>query len=161
MHRAGVRALTGALLLNVSRLDFGAVGQADSKTLSITLTNGGNSDVSITEISIDNAQAFQTNLTNGLIPRGTSATFSVNFLPTGLVGTQIGTLRITTDAQTASVNVPLNGTATGTPSGGGGGGGGCTMAVGDSTVDYGLTLILLLAMGGGLVRRYRLMLKHK
>ena len=161
MHRAGVRALTGALLLNVSRLDFGAVGQADSKTLAITLTNGGNSDVSITGISIDKPEAFQTNLTNGLIPRGTSATFNVTFLPTGLVGTQIGTLRITTDAQTASVNVPLNGTATGTPSGGGGGVGGCTMAVGDSTVDYGLTLILLLAMGGGLVRRYRLMLKHK
>ncbi len=157
MHRAGVRSLTGALLLNVSRLDFGSVAQADSKTLSITLTNGGNSDVSITGISIDNAQAYQTNLTNGLIPRGTSATFNVTFLPTGLVGTQIATLRITTDAQTASVNVPLNGTATGTPSGGGGGGGGggCTMAVGSSAVDFGLTLVLLLAIGGGLLRRFR------
>ena len=158
MHRAGVRALTGALSLDVSRLDFGTVAQSDSKTLAITLTNGGNSDVSITGINIDNAQAFQTNLTNGLIPRGTSATFNVTFLPTGLVGTQIATLRITTDAQTASVNVPLNGTATGTTSGGGGGGGGgggCTIAIGNSAVDYGLTIVLLLAMAGGLLRRFR------
>ena len=163
MHRAGVRALTGTLSLNVSRLDFGAVGQSDSKTLSITLTNGGNSDVSITRIDINNAQAFQTNLTNGLIPRGTSATFNVTFLPTGLSGTQIATLSITTDAQAASVNVPLNGTATGTPSGGGGGGGGggCTMAAGASTVDYGLTIMLLWAIGGGLLRRGRPMPKRK
>ncbi|MEY4730105.1 MAG: hypothetical protein RL020_1263, partial [Pseudomonadota bacterium] len=91
MHRAGVRALTGTIALNVTQLDFGSVAQANTKVLQFTLSNTGNSDVSITSLSVDNLQAFNTNLTNGLIPRGTTATFDAIFSPTAL-GTQTGNL---------------------------------------------------------------------
>jgi bacillolysin len=141
MHRAGARTLTGTLSLSAAQLDFGAVEQTGSKTLQLTLSNPGNSDVSITEINIDNPQAFQTKLSNSLIARGTSATFDVTFVPTGLTGTQTGTLVIKTDAQLSSLQVPLNGIAT---SGGGGGGGGCAIAAGSAGSDYGLVLLLLL-----------------
>lgn len=153
MHRAGARNLSGAISLNVTQLDFGSVAQSGSKTLQITLTNNGNSDVSITEILIDNPQAFQTQLSNSLIPRGTSATFDITFLPSGLSGTQTGTLVIKTDAQSAALQVPLSGVAGG--GGGGGGGGGCALAGSGGGADWGLVALLLLGLAGRLRRLAR------
>ncbi len=161
MHRTGVRTLTGTITPNVSQLDFGSAVQASSKVLQFTLSNTGNSDVSITSLSIDNLQAFNTNLTNGLIPRGTSAIFNVTFQPTTL-GTQTGTLTITTNAKPVSVQIALMGTAVTPPppvdppggpgSGGSGGGGGCALGSSDAPFD---PLLLLLAAGALIQLRRR------
>jgi Zn-dependent metalloprotease len=157
MHRTGVRALTGNITPNVNLLDFGAVVQLDSRVLQLTLSNSGNSDVSITSLNIDNAQAFKTNLTNGLIPRGTSAVFDVLFQPT-LLGTQTGTLSITTDGKPTTVQVALSGFAAAPPAptpvptgnGGGGGGGGCALG-GDAPLDP----VWLLFVAGALIHLRR------
>ncbi len=65
MHRAAVRELTGRLVPNVSAIDFTEVGPQQI----LTMSNPGNSDVNITNISIDNL-VFSTTATNTRVPAG-------------------------------------------------------------------------------------------
>lgn len=127
MHRTGQRALTGGLGANSTLLDFGQVASGGGKTLTLTLTNAGNSDVNITNIVLDGA-AFRHNATNTRVPRGTSLPVTVTFTPT-TVGTQTGTLTFFSDGNPSNLVVTFSGTAfSNTPppttvqSGGGGGG---------------------------------------
>jgi Zn-dependent metalloprotease len=115
MHRAGTRQLTGALTASASLLDFGAVAGGESKSLVLTLSNNGNSDVNILSTSVDNA-AFKSNAVNTRVPRGQSVSFNLTFTPGGTSGTQTGTLTINSDGNPATVTVSLTGaTPTETP----------------------------------------------
>ena len=148
MHRAGVRTLSGTVTPSATQLDFGA---SSGKMLAFTLTNGGNNDVAITNVVIDNA-AFRTDLTNRTLARGQSVPVNVTFAPGSSAGTQTGKLMVTSDGNPQTISVGL--VATGSGSGGGGGGGGCVMSD-NSAQDIVLLLLLLIGSGALILRRAR------
>lgn len=108
MHRAGERNLTGALSPSSTLLDFGEVAVGSSKTLGLTLTNNGNSDVNISDISLAGS-AFVDDAINTRVVRGASLSFNVSFAPNSNGGTQTGTLTITSDGNPETVAVSLVG----------------------------------------------------
>jgi hypothetical protein len=92
-----------------------AVGTNTSHTF--TITNTGSADLSVTNISIDGANAASftvTNLTATLSPGG-STNFTVNFAPTNM-GAQIATLHIASNDPTNGLfNIVLIGTGAAAP----------------------------------------------
>ena len=150
MHRAGVRTLSGTVTPSATQLDFGA---SSGKMLAFTLTNGGNNDVAITNVVIDNA-AFRTDLTNRTLARGQSVPVNVTFAPGSSAGTQTGKLMVTSDGNPQTISVGLVATGSGSGSGGGGGGGGCVMSD-NSAQDIVLLLLLLIGSGALILRRAR------
>ena len=110
MHRAVARTLTGTIQLSSSFFDFGNVNLGDTSSLNVTLTNTGNRDINIYDIEISGSSAFSHNGSNGLLPHGQSMTFRVTFLPGQTIGTQAGTLTITSDADSPTTSIALTGT---------------------------------------------------
>ena len=105
----------GANLTNsVSTNDFGLVAVGTNTTHTFTITNTGSADLSVTNITIDGANAASftvTNLTATLSPGG-STNFIVNFAPTN-TGVQIATLHIASNDPTNGLfNIVLIGTGT-------------------------------------------------
>jgi cytoskeletal protein RodZ len=100
---------TGSLGLNTLSLDFGSVPVASSKTLSLTATNNGTADITVSSVTFS---APQFTLSQPTIPvtiaAGQSSTFSVVFAPTA-VGNITGTMTITSDASNSPAAVSLSG----------------------------------------------------
>ncbi len=109
MHRVGVRDLFGDITTSATLLDLGNVYLGRSGTATLTLTNNGNKDLSITHLSIQGA-AFSHNGTNTTLPRTQSMSITVTFTPGTTVGTQTGTLTITSDADNPTLVISLTGT---------------------------------------------------
>ena len=90
-------------------LDFGSVPVGSNKTLTVTATNNGTTDITVSSVTLS---PVQFTLSQPPIPvtitAGQSATLSVVFAPTA-VGSVTGSMTITSDASNGSAAVSLSG----------------------------------------------------
>jgi Abnormal spindle-like microcephaly-assoc'd, ASPM-SPD-2-Hydin len=102
---------TTTLLLNPSAtsLNFGSVPVSSSKEQDITLTNAGNSSVTISKVSVSGAGYNATGGAAGLIlsPNQT-ATIRATFAPSA-TGSQAGTITVTSNAKNSPAAIALGG----------------------------------------------------
>lgn len=111
MHRVGVRTLQAALQADRLLLDFGQVSPDQTRDLDVVITNSGNLDIDITNISLSST-AFSHNATNTHLRQGQSMTVRVRYDPAGQAGTQVGTLTLTTADAPEALSISLTGTLT-------------------------------------------------
>jgi hypothetical protein len=104
MHRTGTRNLASDLSLSSTSLEF----SSDGTTLDLTLSNNGARDIEITSIT-SSSTYFTHNGVNTRLPRTQSMTITVTYLAPSSGGSQTGTLTITSDADTASRTIALQG----------------------------------------------------
>jgi hypothetical protein len=110
--------LTGAgtsssrtLNVNPTSLSFGSVSVNESETQQVTLTNGGNSSLTISAAGISGTGLSATGVNNNTtLAPGQSAVLVAEFSPK-TSGTITGTITITSNASNATVKVPVTGTA--------------------------------------------------
>jgi hypothetical protein len=103
----------GSLGMSTLSLDFGSVSVAGSKTLSLTATNNGTTEITVSSVTLS---ATQFTLSQPTIPvkiaAGQSSSMSVVFAPTA-TGSVTGSMSITSDASNGSVTVALQGAGLG------------------------------------------------
>jgi bacillolysin len=133
VHRAVERNLVATMDISSTSLDFGTIIFGATATRSLVLTNSGNRDINITNMTISGSSAFTQNCTNALLPKGSTMSITIKFAPEQTADTQSATLTIESTANTPSMAIALTGSGTQSPppppvSGGGGGGGGCFIA---------------------------------
>jgi len=105
----GVTA-TFLLTANPTSLSFGSVNLGSSAAQTVTLTDTGNSSVSISQISVSGAGFGTGGLTPPLtLPPGQTATFSVAFAPT-LAGSVTGSVSVASNATNSPTTIALSGT---------------------------------------------------
>jgi hypothetical protein len=100
------------LILNPSTtsLNFGKVSVASSNNQNITLTNGGNSSVTISKVTVSGAGFNASGSVAGLIlSPNQSATLRATFAPAA-VGTQSGTIVVSSNATNSPASIALSGT---------------------------------------------------
>ena len=105
--------VTASALLNASAssLSFGAVTTGTSKSLGITLTNAGNSKVTISSVKLAGTQISATGVSGGLIlSPGQNATLDVTFSPAA-VATLAGSVTVVSNASNSPAVISLSGTA--------------------------------------------------
>jgi Zn-dependent metalloprotease len=110
MHRMGERNLSARVEPSASSLNFGSVSMGKYSTRDLTLSNSGNRDIDITDISIAGASDFSHNGTNARLPRNTSMKIRLKFSPSARTGTRSATLTITSDADIPQTHISLTGT---------------------------------------------------
>jgi P pilus assembly chaperone PapD len=97
------------LTASPSSLSFGSVTTGTSATQGVTLTNTGNSSVSLSQISISGAGFSDTGAGLPLtLSPGQSTSFSVIFAPTA-TGTLSGSVTVTSNASNSPLAIPLTG----------------------------------------------------
>jgi hypothetical protein len=103
----------GSLGMSTLSLSFGSVSVAGSKTLSLTATNNGTTEITVSSVTLS---APQFTLSQPTIPvkiaAGQSSSMSVVFAPTA-TGSITGSMSITSDASNGSVTVALQGAGLG------------------------------------------------
>ncbi len=100
------------LLLNSSSstLSFGSVGVSSSSTLNATLTNAGNSSITISTVTISGAGFNASGVSSGLIMApGQSATLTATFAPSG-AGSSTGKVTVASNATNSPDSISLSGT---------------------------------------------------
>jgi hypothetical protein len=111
-----VSAAKLAISVGPTSVSFGTVAAGKSVTQAVTLTNTGNSDVTISQISVSGT-AFS--MAGGNAPvkleASQSAAVDVKFDPTA-AGNYTGALKVASNASEASVSVPLSGAVAATSS---------------------------------------------
>jgi hypothetical protein len=99
----------GSLGLNTLVLDFSGVPVASNKTLTVTATNNGSVDITVSSVTLSGPQFTLSQPTIPVtIAAGQSSTFSVVFAPTG-VGSVTGSMTITSNASSSPQAVSLSG----------------------------------------------------
>jgi hypothetical protein len=97
------------LSANPSSLNFGSVSVTNSSTLPVTLTNSGNSNVSVTNISIAGAGLNASGVSTGQkISAGQSAILNVTFAPAAF-GSVAGSVTIASNATNSPAIIQLSG----------------------------------------------------
>ncbi|MGO9124478.1 MAG: beta strand repeat-containing protein [Terriglobales bacterium] len=106
-------AAAGSLGTSSLSLDFSSVPVGGSKTLTLTATNNGASDIAVSSVTLS---AAQFTLSQPKMPvtiaAGQSSTLSVVFAPTG-VGSITGSMTITSNASNSPMGVSLSGAGAG------------------------------------------------
>lgn len=92
-----------------SSLSFGSVPVGKTETQEVKLTNGGNSDVTISSASVSGIGFSASGGSNVTLGPNQSVTLTITFNPKG-AGLQNGTLTVASNGP--SLNIPLAGTAT-------------------------------------------------
>jgi hypothetical protein len=104
-----VNASTVLLNANPTSLSFGSVTIGSSSTLSVTFTNSGNSNVTISNVSISGAGYAASGVSTGqILAPAQTATLNVAFSPSA-TGTLTGSVTVTSDATNSPATVPLSG----------------------------------------------------
>jgi hypothetical protein len=104
-----VNASTVLLNANPTSLSFGSVTIGSSSTLSVTFTNSGNSNVTISNVSISGAGYAASGVSIGqILTPAQKATLNVAFSPSA-TGTLTGSVTVTSDATNSPATVPLSG----------------------------------------------------
>jgi hypothetical protein len=99
------------LIANVSSLNFGQTGLANSAERSVTLTNTGGSSVTISGVSVSGPGFTASGSASGLIVSpNKSTTVQATFTPF-TTGNLAGSLTIISNAQNSPINIALSGTA--------------------------------------------------
>lgn len=95
---------------STSTLNFGKVGVSSSSNQNITLTNAGNSSVTISKVTVSGAGFNASGSVAGLIlsPNQT-ATLRATFAPAA-TGAQTGTIAVSSNATNSPANIALSGT---------------------------------------------------
>jgi hypothetical protein len=115
----GKTATGGPAVVTPSSINFGNVPVHTSVSRSLTLTNTGTTDLTVTKLS-DAGQGYST-VGGGLsanmtVKAGSSLNFSINFTPV-MAGNAAGDLWITTTADSTPLTVTLDGTGVAAPGG--------------------------------------------
>ncbi|HEV7967683.1 MAG TPA: choice-of-anchor D domain-containing protein [Candidatus Acidoferrales bacterium] len=106
-------AATAVLTPSTSSLSFGTVVVGKNSALTVTLTNSGNSDVTVSTVSVAGAAYSANGVSAGLIlTPGQSATLDATFTPTG-TGSLPGTVTVASSATNSPTTISLSGTGTG------------------------------------------------
>lgn len=102
----------GDLSPSPSSLSFNGVTVGSNRQLSETITNTGESSVTISQVSISGTGFSLSGLTAPTtLTAGSTVTFDVTFTPT-TAGTASGTVTITSTASNPSLTIPISGTGT-------------------------------------------------
>jgi hypothetical protein len=95
---------------NPTMVNFGTVKQGHSKTTSVTISNTGTTELTITSVAItgtDMGDFGEVNACSGVAP-GRSCTVKVTFTPT-MTGTRSADLTVMDNTQAGTKNIPLTG----------------------------------------------------
>ena len=108
----GIGTGSSQLVSNPARLSFGSVQVGNNQTLYETLTNSGDSSVSITQATVSGSGfTFYGLNPPQTLTSGQSITFSVTFAPNSN-GAVNGSLSVVSTASNPNLSVPLSGTGT-------------------------------------------------
>jgi len=104
-------AATALLSASTSNLSFGNVAVGKSGTLSVTLTNAGNSDLTVSRMTISGAPYSTSGVSAGLIlAPGQSATLDATFSPAA-AGNYSGSVAVASNATNSPNTVSLSGSS--------------------------------------------------
>jgi len=102
----------GTLSLSASKLNFGTVTIGSNQSISETLTNAGDSSITVSQVAISGAGFALSGISTPLtVAAGQSATFTVKFTPT-TSGSASGNVTITSTASDSSLTISLSGAGT-------------------------------------------------
>jgi hypothetical protein len=102
-------AASAFLVTSTSSLDFGSVTTGKSKGLSVVLTNAGNTNVDVSNVTISGARYTVSGVSSGLIlAPGQSATLDATFDPLAL-GALAGRVTVTSNATNSPAIISLSG----------------------------------------------------
>jgi hypothetical protein len=102
-------AASALLTTSASSLNFGAVAIGKNSVLGVTLTNAGNSNVTISKVAASGTGYTASGVAAGLIlAPGQSVTLDETFVP-ATAGTFSGTVSITSNATNSPANISLSG----------------------------------------------------
>ena len=105
-----VNAATSILNVNQTSLNFSSVNLGSSRNLPVVFTNGGNSNVTISNVAISGAGYSASGIQSGqIVTPGQSATLTVTFAPSG-AGLITGSITVTSNASNSLPPVTLSGT---------------------------------------------------
>jgi hypothetical protein len=105
-------AAAGTLILNASQasLNFSSVNIGSNSILPVTFTNGGTSNVTISNISVSGAGYTATGVQTGqIVAPGKTATLNVTFAPSA-EGVLPGSVTVTSNATNSPSTITLSGT---------------------------------------------------
>jgi len=100
------------LILNVSQtaLNFSSVNIGSNSVLPVVFTNGGNSDVTISNVTITGAGYTANGVSSGqIVKSGLTATMNVTFTPSS-TGSLPGSVKVTSNATNSPASITLSGT---------------------------------------------------
>jgi hypothetical protein len=110
MVPVGASAATSQLALTPTNLGFGAVVVGQTKTLLVTLTNNGQSSVTVSGIALGKSEFTTSNLSLPLVLlAGQSVELSVSFTPTAM-GWTGGPIKFSSNASNATLRLKVAGT---------------------------------------------------
>ncbi|HKV46732.1 MAG TPA: choice-of-anchor D domain-containing protein [Candidatus Acidoferrales bacterium] len=109
-----VSAATLSLSANPTSVSFGSVNVGSNNSQSVTFTNNGNSDVTVSNVSVSGAGFNATGVSAGqVVAAGKTASLSVAFAPSGS-GSLTGSVTVTSNAANSPLTVALSGTGAST-----------------------------------------------
>jgi hypothetical protein len=109
MVPVGAAAATSQLACAPTNLQFGTIVVGHTETLLVTVTNNGPTSVTITAITVSNAEFTTSSLNLPLVLlAGQSADLSVSFTPTA-IGHAGGTIKFSSNASNASLQLEVEG----------------------------------------------------
>jgi fibronectin type 3 domain-containing protein len=102
-------AATALLTVTTTNLSFGQVVIGKSSALSVALTNAGNSDVTVSKVSVSGAHFSANGVSAGLIlAPGQSVTLDATFTPAA-PGTSPGSVTVASNAANSPETITLSG----------------------------------------------------
>jgi hypothetical protein len=105
-------AATSLLTASASSLNFGNVAVGKSSVLSVTLTNAGNSNVTVSNVAVSGAQFSESGVSAGLIlAPGQSAKLDATFSPVA-AGSLSGSVTVASNATNSPAAISLSGVGT-------------------------------------------------
>ena len=105
-----VSAATFILNANTTTLNFSSVNIGSNSVLPVIFTNGGNSNVTISNVSISGAGYTPGGVSSGqIVTPGKTATLNVTFAPSG-TGLIPGSVTVTSNATNSPATITLSGT---------------------------------------------------
>ena len=105
-----VSAATLSLSANPASLNFGSVNVGSNSAQTVTFTNGGNANVTVSSVTVSGAGFNATGISNGqVVTPGQTASLNVTFAP-GASGTASGSVVVASNAANSPLTVALSGT---------------------------------------------------
>jgi HYDIN/CFA65/VesB family protein/Ig-like domain-containing protein len=105
-----VNAATFTLNAGQTTLNFSSVNIGNNSVLPVSFTNGGNSNVTISGVTVSGAGYTASGIQSGqIVAPGKSATLNVTFAPAG-TGSIPGSVTVTSNASNSPASVTLTGT---------------------------------------------------
>jgi hypothetical protein len=110
LHGIGM-ASTAVLISNASQLSFGGVTAGKSSILSVVYTNAGNSNITISKVTVAGADYTASGVSAGMIlAPGQSATLESRFAPLA-AGSYAGTVTVVSTATNSPSTITLSGSS--------------------------------------------------